>query len=271
MVVFFSGTIFAEDANIQNEKKSIQDNSFLIEEAYNQEDGIVQHINTFSRFTRSRDWVYTFTQEWPVGGFKHQLSYSIPYQSFGNDGSVKGVGDVSLNYRYQLIGDGNSRVALAPRFSLVLPTGNEKKGLGTGALGYQVNLPVSIVLSRNFVTHFNGGFTLTPSAKNALGEKADTTGFNLGQSIIWLASPDFNAMLEVVWNKNESVRGPGLTEKNESLFISPGIRWAHNLKGDLQIVPGIAAPIGIGPSAGEWGVFVYLSFEHPFKKESENR
>jgi hypothetical protein len=41
--------------------KPIQDNSFLIEEAYNQERGVVQHINTFQR-VHSGDWVYTFTR-----------------------------------------------------------------------------------------------------------------------------------------------------------------------------------------------------------------
>jgi len=42
----------------------------------------------------------------------------------------------------------------------------------------------------------------------------------------------------------------------------------HNpgFKNGLQIVPGVAMPIGIGPSAGETGVFLYLSFEHPFTR-----
>lgn len=33
----------------QGSSAPIQDNSFLIEEAYNQEFGVVQHINTFTR------------------------------------------------------------------------------------------------------------------------------------------------------------------------------------------------------------------------------
>ncbi|MRR28995.1 transporter, partial [bacterium] len=33
--------------------------------------------------------------------------------------------------------------------------------------------------------------------------------------------------------------------------------------GKLQVVPGIAFPIGFGPSKGEYGAFAYLSFEHP--------
>src|SRR5882672_4873652 len=62
----------------------IQDNSFLVEEAYNQNFGVVQHISSFTRFFDSKDWVYTFTQEWPVpGDERHQLSYTIPVQHAG--------------------------------------------------------------------------------------------------------------------------------------------------------------------------------------------
>src|SRR5262245_17587450 len=45
----------------------IADNSFLIEEAYNQEAGVVQHISVFQRDWRSSAWAYSFTQEWPLG------------------------------------------------------------------------------------------------------------------------------------------------------------------------------------------------------------
>ena len=38
------------------------------------------------------------------------------------------------------------------------------------------------------------------------------------------------------------------------------------LQDGLQIVPGIAMPIGVGPSAGEKSVLIYLSFEHPFRE-----
>lgn len=49
------------------EIRKIQDNSFLIEEAYNQERGVVQHIQTF-QIMKDDSWIYTFTQEWPVPG-----------------------------------------------------------------------------------------------------------------------------------------------------------------------------------------------------------
>ncbi len=253
----------------QKESPAIQDNSFLIEEAYNQEAGVVQHINTFMRL-RGGDWVYTFTQELPFISQKHQLSYTLVAQKAGSapDGG-RGLGDVLLNYRYQLIGDGNAKVAVSPRFSVLLPTGSVRKGLGAGAPGVQVNLPVSVVLSRNFVTHWNAGATYTRAAKNALGEKAATTGYNLGQSLVWLARPRFNALLETAWNSSETVIGNKQKTRDNTLFINPGVRWAHNFHSVLQIVPGISVPLGVGTNKGERAIFFYLSFEHPFKKRSE--
>src|SRR5207249_2279859 len=57
--------------------KGIQDNSFFIEEAYNQQPGVVQHIfNVPIDFTNgSREIAPSFTQEWPVFSQTHQFSY----------------------------------------------------------------------------------------------------------------------------------------------------------------------------------------------------
>jgi hypothetical protein len=94
-----------------------------VEEAYNQNFGVVQHISSFTRFWNSKDWNYTFTQEWPVpGNERHQVSYTLAaLHSGGLPGSGVGIGDVFLNYRYQLAGSGDTRVAFSPRFSLNFP------------------------------------------------------------------------------------------------------------------------------------------------------
>ena len=100
--------------------EAIEDDSFFIEEAYNQEPRVVQHISSFTYFggaARSRD--YSFTQEWPVGGETHQLSYTVPYS--WTSGS-RGFGDALLNYRYQLR-EHDAWAAVSPRISLILPTG----------------------------------------------------------------------------------------------------------------------------------------------------
>src|SRR4051812_30671964 len=87
-------------AQASSSSQPISDNSFLIEEAYNQEKGVIQYINTFSR-TQSGDFAYTFTNEYPVGGQRHQLSYTV--QFLRTDRQL-GLGDTFINYRYQLHG-----------------------------------------------------------------------------------------------------------------------------------------------------------------------
>lgn len=250
-----TGSAFGEEA------KKIQDNSFLIEEAYNQEDGVVQHIQTFQYLRKSNEWIYTFIQEWPVPKQTHQFSYTLPVARITADESATGLGDVALNYRYQVIM--KDRVAMAPRFSLILPTGDYQKGLGNDALGYQINVPLSVELSDKWVTHWNAGVTFTPRAREASGARTDIFGYNLGSSAIYLLSQNFNLFTEIVWNASQAIQSDGSKLWENSLFINPGIRYAFNFKSGLQIVSGISLPIGIGPSNGEYGALIYLSLEHP--------
>jgi hypothetical protein len=108
---------------------------------------------------------------------------------------------------------------------------------------------------------------VTPSAHNGLGDKATTTSFNLGASVIWLLRPSLNLLVETLWLSEASVIGGGVTAREESGVLSPGIRLALDVAGDLQIVPGIAYTIGLTPDTMEDALFLYLSFEHPFKRQ----
>ena len=129
---YFINTICAQDVK-KFDFDRIEDNSFLIEEAYNQDPGVIQHISNFL-YLKQNTWIYTFTDEWPVPG-------------------------------------------------------------------------------------------MTLTRENNANTKISNT-----------------------------------------LLINPGFRYAINFKSGLQIVPGIAIPIGIGSSEGEFNIFAYLSFEHPLWK-----
>jgi len=230
-------------------ESQIQDNSFLIEEAYNQDPGVVQHIQTFSRATRGGDWLYTFTQEWPAPTIKHQLSYTLAMAQLDGE---RGIGDVALNYRYQWIGDADAKVAVSPRLTLLLPTGNERRGLGSGGTGIQAMLPASTVLTPTLVAHWNLGATITP--------KTHTRNVLLGNSFVWLAKPRFNVLVETIWSRTSDRSG-----HDSQTTVSPGIRWSYDFPSKLQIVPGLAFPIS--NHGGGKSVFLYLSFEHPFVKQ----
>jgi hypothetical protein len=241
----------------------IQDNSFLIEEAYNQEAGVVQHISTLAPSLRTRAWSASFTEEWPVLGQTHQASVTVNWSGLDAPGQ-QGLGDVALNYRWQAIGSGEARVALAPRLTLLLPTGDAARGLGAGGAGVQVNVPLSFAVSERFVWHVNAGATYVPSSRVDAATTGALTSLAAGQSLVWLAHSRLNLLVEALYTTTR-LATPGGAQRSETLTVNPGIRTAIDLPGGLQVVPGIGVPIGVGPSRGDLGLFLYLSFEHPFR------
>jgi hypothetical protein len=265
-LTLFLLTLALGPVGAQDEGPAIADNSFFIEEAYNQEPGVVQHINTFTvAGARDRDLFYTFTQEWPFRGQTHQLSYTLPVSRA--DGRRSGFGDALLNYRLQL-GGGERTWALAPRVSVVLPTGSVSRGYGDGSVGMQVNLPLSLELSRDIVTHWNAGATvlpwaLGPSSGGARPKRTLTHG-SLGSSIVGPTRAPVQFLVEQVVLFEEEIGPGGRVDGSTAWVVSPGARAAINV-GATQLVPGIAVPFTRSGGRTERDLFLYLSIEHPFR------
>jgi len=217
---------------------AIIDNSFLVEEAFNQERGVVQNIFSWTRIG-SGEWVASFTQEWPVPGSAHQLSYTIPFSRL--NGST-GLNDVLVNYRYQLLEEKGGRPALAPRATLILPTGDTLDGLGDGTVGLQLNVPMSKQIGAVYL-HGNVGTTWLPGVS-----RIDF----VGGSAIWRARGMLHVMLE-------SVAAIG-----ESFIVSPGFRRGWNV-GESQIVIGLAVPITFADDDRKASLLTYFSYELPFR------
>ncbi len=271
-VLVVTGRLSAVSTSIASEllAKGIQDNSFFVEEAYNQEPGVVQHIlNVPINFINgSREITPSFTQEWPVFSQTHQFSYTIPYAFTEED---NGMEDMRLNYRLQALTEDEWTPAFAPRLSLVLPTGDRDKGPGTGVVGYETNLPFSKIISDRWTLHFNAGMSVFPNARDH-----HLTNYNLGASAIYAVSRDFNLMLETVAGWNEDIADGELApeptvDRATTALVSPGARYAFNLPNDAQLVVGLALPIGLTSDSPDWGMFFYCSFEHPFTRVEVRR
>jgi hypothetical protein len=252
----------------------IEDNSFLIEEAYNQEPGVVQHIFTaiYNNDSRNRGWNFNFTQEWPVFSLDHQLSYSVPSSHF-IDGAdrIYGIGDILLNYRYQALEEDDVKPAFAPRFSLIFPTGNRDRGTGNGVVGYQWSLPFSKKLASRFAMHANFGLTYFPGVRarldgstGPLSPRRSLVSYNLGASAIFAILPRLHFMLEWVGPFEESINDRGKATREFMPILSPGFRAAVVNEEKLQVVVGAAAPIGLNRKADNFGALLYLSIEHNF-------
>jgi hypothetical protein len=255
LLLAMAGPAFAQAAATPPAAEPFQilDNSFFVEEAFNQDPGVVQNI--FGARRQGGEWQVTFTQEWPAPAKRHQLSYSLALETLDKKA---GWGDVYLNYRFQVVEEGPGHPAFSPRLSAILPSGRTEAGEGYG--GLQVNLPFS-KQHRDFYFHWNGGFTWLPR-----GDHADLFSPSLAGSMIYRLRPMLNLMLESVGTWTAGETSPGVVKRAGALTLSPGVRGGWNVGKDAQVVIGAAVPITRAGGETSAGVFGYFSYELPFRK-----
>ena len=233
----------------------ILDNSFLVEEAFNQEAGIFQNIFGHTRIARS--WEFAFTQEWPVTSQKHQVSYTLA--GYGGSG-LADFDDVMINYRYQALTEDPGIPAFSPRLSLIIPTGDDSYR----SIGLQVNLPFSKQRGDMYF-HWNGGMTWYPDAEGTT-DRAALLSPHLSASAIYRLRPMLNLMFESVVDFQQF---PDLefggTARETIWTVSPGARGGWNI-GDHQLILGAAVPVVITADRSDTGVLFYASYELPFRR-----
>jgi hypothetical protein len=234
----------------------ITDNSFLVEEAFNQEPRVFQNIVTWMRDDRDI-WEAAFTQEWPLFTMKHQLSYTVA--GLGAEGHSS-LGVVLLNYRFQALEEGPGRPAFSPRFSVILPTGAE--GTLDDRTGIQLNLPFSKQRG-DLYFHWNAGFTWLPQVPTIAGDELSLTSPHAAGSVIWRVAPMLNLMLETLLAWDQVLDEEGQTLRIRSFTLNPGFRRGWNL-GEQQIVVGLASPFTRTEGNNSIGVLTYFSYELPF-------
>jgi DtxR family transcriptional regulator, Mn-dependent transcriptional regulator len=268
MLLIASGSLHAQTTagSPSREPFRIVDNSFLVEEAFNQDAGMFQNIFGLVRVNGST--VAAFTQEWPVRSRAHQFSYTV---AFLDVEGKNGAGDALLNYRYQALVEGPGRPAFSPRLSLVLPSGSSDNGLGSGSLGLQVNLPFS-KQTGDWYWHWNAGLTWLADA-DAVFSRDDLAVIRHGSltspfvaaSGIYRLRPMLNLMLESALSYDQSLTELG-TQRRTTFVLSPGVRGGWDVGGS-QVVVGFALPTWWNDGAST-GALLYLSYELPFKKRA---
>lgn len=248
----------------------ISDNSFLIEEAYNQERGVVQHIvlleNIFAyrdKFSND-DMGMTFAQEWPLGTQTFQGAYAVS--------SDREFDDVwlDLQLRYQMPMQDNP-LAMAPYVKVAIPIG-ESVGNDIDGVPIGIGLPISAMLSNYWTMHVNLAaeyfrwkeIRVPVRGANLLieNESAAVSG-TIGASLIHSISPTFDVMLESLLTKGLRDESRN-REVEEEAFISPGFRQAWNFTSGAQMVGGLGFPIGLKGDVPDIAGLLYLSFEHSF-------
>lgn len=250
------------------EEDGMDDNSFLMDQGLVQDRGTVEHIFYAITYpSPPRDAYFNFIQEWGIAE-RHDLGFTLPITIFEKSGD--GLGDVFLDYRYQVVK--GKRLNIAPRFSLILPTGNTNKNLGYDTVGFQNNWAMSVYWNRHFATHWNMGTTLLPQAKDILSngssERKFMANFNFGASAAWMLNHRLNLALEFLTNLGSEINN----NRNINLFgqyiLNPGVSTCIDIK-SVSLIPGISAPLTWTRDNFEPGIYVYFSIQHPFRKKHD--
>lgn len=216
------------------EPSPIEDTHFFPESGWNRTDGVVQ----YNAFVLNRASALELTQEWGASE-RHQLSYTIPVYSDGETG----LGDVSLNYRFQLLGGPDSRAAIAPRLSLLLPT--RSAHFGERSSGLQLNVPVSATLTPRLVSHTNAGATWFRDRR--------TQELNLAQGFVFAATSRLTLALDGAFTRCD--------ESSHLLVVRPSLQFSLDGPGGVSISPGVAVPIVNGTR----GFMLFVALEHAFR------
>ena len=116
ILVAFFFTVFISTAQDSLKRKkgsylsygqpNIEDNSMFIEEAFNQETAIIQHISNF--IVDGGNLAYSYTQEIPMPNDRNQFSFTFLYNVLNSKPlkeapSNHGFGDLLLNFRPMLM------------------------------------------------------------------------------------------------------------------------------------------------------------------------
>lgn len=252
ILLLFTFTVLAE----------IQDNSFLIEEAYNQDPGVYQFINIYQHDFKTGLYYSTLQGEIPLWSREHQFSFSLPARKTA--ASVESLGDLSLNYRYQNYNKDGTMVA--QRFGAIVPTGKVNKNTSYNSVGFAWMQAVTFSLSNQFQMHVNLGLNMTPAARTkGYSQREMLTGFTTGVGIVYKHSDKVNFLTEFLYDTQEDFDEKGDTSSNPTITINPGARFDIDLSIEkTQVVPGISFPVTVGNDEVHTGVLFYLSFEPDF-------
>lgn len=239
----------------------IEDNSFLIEEAYNQKPGEYQFIQAYRSYQSGKEYKFTSEGEMALGSEKHQLSYQVVRDKEADQGSV---GDTTLSYRLQSANQPD--FLMAHRFGLILPTGSVGKQSSYGVTGLRYLQATTFLFQEYWDNHWNLGFNHFPEAKVNFSDKRRTLNeFLIGTSLIYHWKDNLNFLLEGIYETHEKLNLRNQKRYEYEFTLNPGVRTAIELSWKkTQIVPGISFPIRYLDDHIDHGVLVYLSFEPKF-------
>jgi hypothetical protein len=233
MTILMTGTSYAAHPLITDDTGTQGKRKFLLE------------VN--SEFTYDKETIKDVTVKEIGGEVAPALSYGItdnidiilclPYQSFKikEDGDVtskeSSISDISLGLKWRFFEKDGLSFALKP--GITLPTGNEKKGLGTGKVTYGMFF-ITTKEMKPWAFHLNLGYIRN---ENKVDEKKDIWHASLASEVDVIK--DLKAVANIGIERN-----PDRTSGSHPAFILGGLIYSviENFDIDFGIKRGLSEP-----------------------------
>lgn len=241
----------------------IEDNSFLLDEAYNQDIDMYQTILRHQNQLVSDETESTFEFEVPMTA-EHQLSIEIPLFKEHRSFETK-PGDTLL--LWQIVTSNNVKSRSVDRLGFVVPTGDVDQETGYGVPGVQYLKALSIELGRNWQNHWNFQYQLQPNGKAGGTEVTQNVHIGtLGSSVAYYINDHCDFLFETMYKHRKRPRFGGKIRSLNELYLNPGFRFEKRLEwNQTKMVPGISLPIEVLNERTDFGFMLYLSFEPHFE------
>lgn len=173
------------------------------------------------------------------------IAVGLPYQRIDNDGEpkVRGTGDAVVGVKWRFHEKDGLSIGLKPQ--VLIPTGNEQRGLGSGKAAYGVNLLASYEVDTCTLLA-NTGYTYS---NNVLGARKSI--WNASAAVVWNAAPKTRLLLDVGTYRNAdplSSRHPAFAvvgaiySPHEKLDLDVGIKKGLNSE-EVNLVVGVGVTV----------------------------
>lgn len=265
---WMTAALAVEEEGVETEEPLIQ-GFFITETVYPQAHGETQITLQPNYFSNGgeEDFLLGLSVEHGISdNFLVQVGW-LPYRKLyydqGDDQS--GPGDLALGVKYAFNKRVDLQLQIALGFGLLLPTGDEDKGLSEGNRVYEPYMVISKDFGNNANIHFNLAYGFVEVVNRAHEDDPDEQGgaessrekeganeLTLNLGYVAKLSPHWRGTLELNLKTNEIDDG----EETES-FFTPGLVW----NGLDAFEFGLGMPVGLTADSPDWGLIANASYE----------
>lgn len=186
-------------------------------------------------------------RETVTGGIIPKLDafISLPFTSYKPDGASResGLGDITIGAKYNFMNV--EKTALSVKPFIVLPVGDEEKGLGSGGVGLGANLIATLVLDKQI--SFDGNLMLT--FQDTKGDSYNEFGAAVAGK--FQATNDLKAVAEIALTKTDE------TGSKTDAFLTAGAIFAAQKNLDVDC----GVRLGLSNSAEDFALLVGATYK----------